>query len=179
LIGKGEDTLSNIEQVKIIGGEADNQLNGLAFSLGSVTLIGGDGDDTLAGGRGNDILSGGCGRDTVTLRSRQANVRLTNHQLTGDGIDQLESIEDAVLSGNQADNIIDASRFSGTSYLQGQDGDDVLIPSENQSQLVGGAGADVFILNRRNSGNIKILDFERSEGDVTGIEATILGTDFQ
>ncbi len=52
------DTLSNIEQARLTGGASANVLNASAFTLGSVTLIGGAGNDVLYGGSGNDFLYG-------------------------------------------------------------------------------------------------------------------------
>src|SRR6185436_4438058 len=56
---------SGIEQARLTGGDSANTLDASAFTKGSVTLIGGDGDDTLKGGSGDDILSGGLGLDTI------------------------------------------------------------------------------------------------------------------
>src|SRR5262249_27336764 len=56
---------SGIEQAQLTGGDNANTLDASAFTLGSVTLIGGDGDDVLKGGAGDDTLSGGLGVDTL------------------------------------------------------------------------------------------------------------------
>src|SRR6266545_2380612 len=50
------DTLSNIQRAELTGGAGTNTINASAFTLGPVTLNGGDGIDTLIGGVGSDTL---------------------------------------------------------------------------------------------------------------------------
>lgn len=57
--------LSSIERATLTGGLRDNTLDASAFSVGSVTLDGGAGNDLLRGGSLDDILTGGQGIDTV------------------------------------------------------------------------------------------------------------------
>jgi hypothetical protein len=66
LQGLGQDTLNSIEQVYLIGGTSNNTLNATKFTLGGVTLNGGEGTDKLLGGRKNDLLVGDIGNDTLT-----------------------------------------------------------------------------------------------------------------
>ena len=61
----GTDSLSGITHAMIAGGASNNVIDASAFTLGSVTLSGGAGDDTLKGGSGDDTLTGGEGRDTL------------------------------------------------------------------------------------------------------------------
>ena len=61
----GSTSLTGIEQARLLGGESANAINASAFSLGSVTIVGGAGNDTLTGGSGNDLLSGGLGTDVL------------------------------------------------------------------------------------------------------------------
>jgi Ca2+-binding RTX toxin-like protein len=65
LTGLGTDTLNSIEEAELIGNSGDNALDAFAFTLGSVTLHGGTGNDTLKGGTGDDILTGGYGNDIL------------------------------------------------------------------------------------------------------------------
>jgi Ca2+-binding RTX toxin-like protein len=58
------DSLSSIERAELRGNHNANNLNASAFS-GTVTLIGGAGDDTLVGGAGDDVLEGGTGADLL------------------------------------------------------------------------------------------------------------------
>jgi Ca2+-binding RTX toxin-like protein len=59
------DTLNGITNATLIGGAGNNTLDASAFTLGTVTLFGMDGNDILIGGYGNDFLYGGNGNDTL------------------------------------------------------------------------------------------------------------------
>lgn len=63
--GFGTLTLSAVETATLSGGAGNNLLRANAFTAGSVTLNGGDGDDVLVGGSKNDVLNGGIGRDVL------------------------------------------------------------------------------------------------------------------
>jgi Ca2+-binding RTX toxin-like protein len=63
--GQGFDELVEVETAWIVGGSDGNSLNASSFTLGSVTLIGGDGDDELIGGTRDDSLAGGAGDDNL------------------------------------------------------------------------------------------------------------------
>ncbi|MCU0624132.1 MAG: hypothetical protein MUF53_09745, partial [Gemmatimonadaceae bacterium] len=64
-IGGVLDTLTGVEQASIVGGDRGNLLDASTFSLGAVTLIGGEGNDRLLGGGGNDWLAPLGGLDSV------------------------------------------------------------------------------------------------------------------
>jgi Ca2+-binding RTX toxin-like protein len=131
--GGGDDTLT--------GGNGKDYLNGgpgndvLSGGNGDDTLDGGDGDDTLQGGLGNDVLIGGNGVDTV-FETGDVNFTLTDSTLTGLGTDSLSSIEQARLIGGPSDNILDASGFSGSTFLTGAGGNDT---------FRGGTGVDTVV----------------------------------
>ncbi len=63
--GFGTLTLSSIETANLVGGDLANVIRANAFTLGAVTLQGGNGDDVLVGGSKNDSLFGGAGRDLL------------------------------------------------------------------------------------------------------------------
>ncbi len=63
--GFGTLTLVGIETAKLSGGATANKLIANHFTIGSVTLQGGDGDDLLIGSSKNNSLFGGTGRDTI------------------------------------------------------------------------------------------------------------------
>ena len=63
--GFGTLTLSSIETANLAGGDSANVIRANAFTLGTVTLQGGNGDDVLLGGTKNDSLIGGGGRDLL------------------------------------------------------------------------------------------------------------------
>jgi Ca2+-binding RTX toxin-like protein len=153
------DTLANIERAQLTGGSSDNTMNASAFTLGSVLLIGGQGNDTLTGtgkndslrgAQGNDVIDGRGGIDTsnevgdfnLTLVSTGA----TTATLTGSGAfgtDTLTNIEQAsyFANGNGANNL-DASGFNGPVTLGGGNGADTVTGGAGNDVLTGGAGND-------------------------------------
>ncbi len=60
------ESLSGIDQASLTGGASGDDINASAFTLGSITLIGGTGNDTLLGGSRNDFLTGGGGQDRLS-----------------------------------------------------------------------------------------------------------------
>ncbi|MBN3943305.1 DUF4347 domain-containing protein [Nostoc sp. NMS9] len=58
LSGLGSDSLINIERVTLTGGISKNTLDASSFTIGSVYLYGGNGNDSLLGGSNNDYLYG-------------------------------------------------------------------------------------------------------------------------
>lgn len=166
LTGVGTDTLIDIDQAKLIGDGDDNTIDASAFTRGSVYLYGesgndilkgGQDDDRLVGGVGDDTLNGGAGNDRVEARG-DTDFALTATQLTGLGVDTLDSIEEAYLRGGSGDNSLDASGFTGNLViLEGQAGDDSLI------------GRVVGMDRVRAQGDV---DFTLSDNQLTG-----LGTD--
>lgn len=63
------DALAGIERAILTGGASANRMDATAFS-GSVTLIGGDGDDTLSGGGGASRLVGEASRHDRLVAGR-------------------------------------------------------------------------------------------------------------
>ncbi|HHP7230020.1 MAG TPA: FG-GAP-like repeat-containing protein, partial [Xenococcaceae cyanobacterium] len=183
----GDDTL--------IGGANDDTLKGLnqsdylAGRNGNDCLIGGSGNDTLIGGSGNDTILGGNDTDRL-IESADANFSLKNNQLivTGWGIDQLASIEEARLIGGLSNNLLDASSTriiqvtleggqgndtllggfqedflfgeAGDDVLQGNNGDDTLDGGWGADTLTGGNGKDLFNFNQISEVGDRIVDFE-------------------
>jgi Ca2+-binding RTX toxin-like protein len=82
-IGSEDNALASIQRVYLAGGDGANTMDASAFTLGSVFLLGGggndlligtmgndwllgdDGEDELRGGDGSDFLSGGAGSDDI------------------------------------------------------------------------------------------------------------------
>ena len=133
LTGLGQNTLANIDQARLVGGESNNLLDAAAFTPGPVTLDGAGGNDTLFGSAGDDILQGGTGTDRV-VSTGTTNQVLTDTSLIADSNDTLAAIEEAELFGTSTDNFLDASGFSGDTTLHASDGDDT---------LAGGIGTDL------------------------------------
>ena len=164
--GTVTDGLIGIEAANLTGGDGDNLLDARFFS-GVVTLNGGDGNDVLLGTQLRDELNGDGGNDSITglfgddairggagldriVEQGDGNFTLTDFSLDGAGGDGLISIEEAVLTGGPSANRIDASAFSGTVLLLGDDGDDTLLGGSGNDFLDGGKGNDSLAGNGGN-----------------------------
>lgn len=149
LVGRGSDSLMEAEGIWLIGGASDNSIDATTAAV-SVTLIGGAGDDTLRGGAGDDVLEGLAGDDLLDggggvdriVGSGDVDWTLVDDSLDGDGSDTLSSIESAVLTGGNGDNLIDATGFSGDTTLVGGRGNDTLRGGSGDDNLDGGEGDD-------------------------------------
>ncbi|MEL7501588.1 MAG: calcium-binding protein [Cyanobacteria bacterium J06554_6] len=135
LFGEGGDDA-------LIGGPGNDYLGGGGRED---RLWGGRGDDMLSGGYGYNWLHGGSGTDTL-LESADLDLSLRDDRLEmGRFQTALISIEAALLSGGDSDNVLDAADFSGASRLDGGEGNDTLRASLTDSTLLGGTGADILI----------------------------------
>src|SRR5439155_16190440 len=105
--GGGNDDLNgNSENDSIQGGAGDDSIQGgagddcLSGGAGNDTILGqGGSNDTVSGGLGNDSLDGGAGTNDMLCETADANLTLTNTQLTGLGTDTLLGFEFAKLTG--------------------------------------------------------------------------------
>ena len=141
LTGVGADTIAGLEAASLFGGAGPNDLDASGFS-GRVELFGDAGDDTLAGAAGNDTLEGVGGTDRVE-QVADANQTLDNNDLTGDGNDFLDQIEQASITGGAGGNDIDASAFTlGPTTLSGLGGGDTLDGTPSADRLLPGTGSD-------------------------------------
>lgn len=154
--GGGNDTL--------IGNALVNRIEGLG------------GADVLTGRLGNDILDGGSGSDRV-FEDRNVNMVLTDASLgfAGGESDSLTSIELATLIGGAGANTLDASAFTGSSRLEGQGGNDVLLGGSGADTLVGGAGDDTLTGGAAN--DVYLFDADTNLGTDTVNELVGGGTD--
>lgn len=129
LTGLGRDFLLEISAAKLTGGKGNNILDASAFTLGSVTLSGGGGNDRLLGSSTiGSTLIGGAGRD----------------RLTGGGDGDLllgEGGNDLLSAGDGNDFLIGEA---GNDTLQGGDGDDVLAGVTGNDSIDGGTGDDLL-----------------------------------
>lgn len=148
--GTGDDRLrGNAEANTLDGQEGDDRLFGMG---GADRLFGAGGDDVLEGGVGADLIQGGAGVDTALfggLRRVTVDLRETEAQRTGQGLDTLSGIENLIsgggddwLRGDAADNRIEAKR--GDDRLLGFGGDDQLLGGDGDDWLEGGAGDDLL-----------------------------------
>jgi hypothetical protein len=138
LTGAGVDNLAGVENARLTGGAGNNVF-------------------VVSGWSGRAMLDGGPGSDAV-LSVNDADFTLTDARLTRStgGDFALASIETAQLVGGAGNNVLDASGFTGATFLTGGPGDDT---------IRGGAGTDTLL----ESGNV---DFVLSDTQLTG-----LGTD--
>jgi Ca2+-binding RTX toxin-like protein len=163
ILNNGNDTLYGGAGDDILYGDTRNVQGGVFSTVtvhdgddhlygeaGNDTLYGQGGDDLLNGGTGTNTLYGGAGTDTVeSILTGSQNLVLTDTSLitTGSGDTEnstLDSIERAALYGGDGDNIMDATAFSGTTYMEGGAGRDTLLGSEQADELNGGAGRDTI-----------------------------------
>jgi Ca2+-binding RTX toxin-like protein len=144
LTGIGNDTLLNIEVVRLTLGVSNNLVDATGFSASTVVLFE-DGDDTLLGGSGpdyavgfggNDQLSGNGGDDTLIGSGGRdtLNGGAGNDELLGVG-----SSGDSLLGGTGND-LLDGG--SGGDRLHGGVGNDTLLGGRGRDRLFGEAGDD-------------------------------------
>ena len=93
-------------------------------------------------------VDGGDGADRIRMAG-DADMLLTNGLLTVSGpISErvaIRNVEQATLVGGSGSNVLDATAFSGSVTLVGEDGDDTLFGSQLDDLLVGGPGNDLLV----------------------------------
>ncbi len=129
----GTVTLTNIENIGLTGGSAND------------TLTGGDGNDTLVGNAGDDSLAGGAGNDS--LGSSNPAAAAGNDTLLGqDGNDTItDTAGNNSLDGGIGDDTIIGG--TGNDTLLGGDGNDTLSGGGGTDSLDGGDGIDRAVLS--------------------------------
>lgn len=172
--------------LEVRGGSGNDTLNAstvasglqLTGNSGNDTIIGGDGNDTLSGNEGDDqlqgaggddIIEGGAGTDSI-VESGDVNFILDSTTLTGIGTDQFVDIEQAILTGGDSANTIDASLFSGSATVMAGGGDDTVTGSDKDDHLFGGTGNDRLIGGAGND----LINGEANDDDVAGGEGNDL-----
>lgn len=140
--GVAEDTLINIEKVRLTGGSSANVIDASAFS-GQTMLVGDEGNDTLTGGSGADSLDGGAGNDLLIGMGN-------NDSLSGGaGDDVLDDIPAGGLQNGGAG--VDTLRITGTfsmtaAAMKGIVDIETLCGASAADSLVGTPNGDVFQL---------------------------------
>ena len=123
--------------VRVRGGEGNDNIDASAMSSGNVTLYGDEGNDTLIGSMGADSLYGGIGDD-------HAYGGYGNDNLFGeDGNDQLwgQDGADNAYGGNGNDGLYGGA---DNDNLFGEAGNDIINGSTGNDSLNGGAGNDTY-----------------------------------
>jgi Ca2+-binding RTX toxin-like protein len=169
MAGEGNDTVDGGSGGDFIyGSSGDDRLNG---EDGNDVLVGGAGSDTLAGGTGDDVLvvvnvdlgseysqdplgasadqyDGGAGIDRLVSKA-DINMTLTVNTLTlgsGPGLHHaVVAIEEAALTGGASANTINASGFTGTTWISGGGGNDSLTGGLGADSIWGGADNDSLV----------------------------------
>lgn len=177
-IFKNNDTLGGSEKKDILWGYSGND-----------AIYGWGGNDTLNGGIGNDTINGGSGRDTAEFssRSNRINLNTTRRQNTGDGRDELISIENVnagsgndVITGNHAANTLNGQ--AGNDRLYGGVGNDLLIGGGGKDSVWGQGGRDTFRIER-GGGYTIVKDFTNGQDKIhlgsgaSGLKMQIRGDD--
>ncbi len=158
------DTLSSIEQARILGGAGNNVLDASGFNGQFVALEGGPGDDTLIGGGAIDQARAVGNADFV----------LTDTRLTGLGTDTLNNIDQAALVGGGGSNVMDTTEFHGRAALWGEAGNDTLKGGMGDDLLSGGAGDDDL---QGGAGDDTVLAIGDTDFVLGAAQLTGLGTD--
>jgi hypothetical protein len=158
ITGQGTDSLSEIEEAQLTGGASDNTFDATGFS-GSVTLSGEGGDDVFFGSAGSDQFEGGAGNDRVEQTS-DTGQKLNNvvieigtwtydplmspaYSFVATSSDAYASIEQFVMNGGAADNVIDAGGYNqGDVTIDGAAGNDRLTGGKLNDSITGGPGND-------------------------------------
>ncbi|HEY9171448.1 MAG TPA: Calx-beta domain-containing protein [Verrucomicrobiae bacterium] len=137
------DLLSGIETVSLTGSPQNDSFDVTGWTVGKATVNGAGGEDLVRVQVPVPNLPSPAG-GTVTV---------TNTSVTftgGAGIITLSSIEAAIITGTDRDEVLDASGFTGSTWLQGMGGNDVLKSGRGGLLhiLDGGAGDDRFVFSQ-------------------------------
>ena len=150
--GTGNDQLSGEEGNDYLqGDDGDDSLDG---GDGNDLLLGGAGDDQLNAGAGDDTLQGGAGHDVLRGDVFEGTTAGKDVLEGGEGSDTLYGmgdddqlygenyvkLEDAIAQGETAGGSIVQGDF-----LQGMDGDDIIVGTEAKDFLGGGSGSDILV----------------------------------
>ena len=135
-----ENLLGSEYNDTLTGNDEANSIHGNA---GDDIIFGGAGNDRLdyTGGEGNDELTGGSGNDSYFIYTWSGNDTII--EKPNEGIDRIYS--DISYSLTSTPNVEILSAFSDTAEdlrFEGNELDNVFIPSDGNCVLVGGLGAD-------------------------------------
>jgi Ca2+-binding RTX toxin-like protein len=145
-------------QDEYISGGRDQLYGG----LGEDQLYGEEDHDEIYGGAGNDKLYGGLNR-SVTIKNR---TYLTTGQLVkAPGVDQVIEGGNDILFGESGNDLVygedgNDQLYGGSGYdeLYGGAGSDTLYDQDGIDRLEGGAGNDIYVLNKININMIEHVD---------------------
>ncbi len=144
--GAGADTLlGGLGNDSLDGGAGDDAW--LEGYEGNDLIQGGDGADTLAGDAGNDSLEGGAGNDRLDggtgndlLTGGEGNDYLNKYASAGDSTLVGGAGEDTLLGGLGNDSLDGGA--GNDIWLEGYEGNDVILGGDGNDSLTGDAGND-------------------------------------
>lgn len=167
--GFGTLTLAGIETANLQGGNAANTIRANDFTLGTVTLQGGNGDDVLIGGSKNDSLIGGAGRDLLIggggtdMLGGDSGDDILIGGTSSLSVDALNSIMAEWTSANdyatRVTNLLNGGGANGTTKLN-----NITLQNDSSAadKLTGSADLDWFF---QFSGDV-LVDFNASAGEL-------------
>lgn len=187
--GAGNDTLDG---GAVVDGAPDTIFAGAGNDIvtggsgGRDLLYGEDGADTLSGGTDFDTVYGGAGDDLIYGSTQGSGSTLADTLFGGDGNDTLIASVGTTGAGSQLfggagnDSV---NGGAGADLLQGGEGNDTLTGGAGDDNLrigagdsaFGGAGDDIFRIDRNLTGNATIL-IQGGETDEGGADTTNGGT---
>ncbi|WP_262696492.1 beta strand repeat-containing protein [Kordiimonas aquimaris] len=145
------DIIGTADADDLSGTSGSDSITGLG---GNDLISGGGGSNTLDGGAGDDIITAGTGFDPDTLIGGDGNDGLI---ASASGLSSLDggADNDTLIGGGTSDTLLggdgDDALVSGGSQnlLDGGAGEDALftLDQNGEQTLVGGAGADTFVIN--------------------------------
>ncbi len=152
--GSGNDVITASNSIgtnSVLAGDGDDRLNA---SARAATLDGGDGNDTLDGGSGNDTLSGGNGLDTLILAGKWSDYHIASVNYGSQVL--IEDQRSTSIDGSDIVDGVETLRFSdgavklyvsSAASIVGGNGKDILLSISGvggHTVMTGGAGADIF-----------------------------------
>ena len=159
-----------VEYEAVFGGDGNDTIR---TNGGKDFIYGGDGDDYIEGGVNSDIIYGGSGNDSIYGGDGNDSI------YGGDGDDFIDpgpTGHDKVYGGAGNDTIRNTTFQHGEPlYLDGGDGDDLIVGNAGNDTLIGGAGNDTI---QTQGGNDFVYGGDGNDSiDVSGGNHTVDGGD--
>lgn len=161
LIGRGTDSFSEVEAVRVVGGGSANTIDASATNL-NTTLEGGGSADTILGGSGNDEIIGQVGSDLLSGNAGSDRFVYFDPNRGGDTITDFALGQDSIVvsasgfGGDLSTGTLDASQFVIGNAAS--DSDDRFIYNANTSRLLydsdGSGGNGVRIIANLSNGAV-------------------------
>ena len=127
----------------VLSGGAGNDRLDASAAGGSVVLNGDAGNDTLLDSPQADVLNGGADADTlIATVGPSQDLTLSDTQLVNGTTDTVTSVEQAMLNGDAAANLITAVGFNGATTILAGAGNDTVFGAKGDDSIEGGDGAD-------------------------------------